>query len=158
MPVVESGKANLLEVSLYLKACLTEDLAWSDNLIHFFFLYHFLWILSFSLQDLCWICGLYLSVYRRTACDLHQNVYLSRFFFHSFMTYFWALRYDWDFFSFCIYNMFISLSSTSSISGNSFSLDATNRADITKHRQRMVTISDKISNIFKIIDHQPNLF
>ncbi len=73
-----------------LKPCLAADLAWADNLIHFFFLYHFLWILSFSLQDHCWICGLYLIVYRRTTCDLHQNVYLDRFFFHSFMTSFWV--------------------------------------------------------------------
>ena len=49
----------------------------------------------------------------------------------------------------------IKLNSTSSISGNSFSRDAANKATIATYRQKIATITVMISNILNMIDHQP---
>jgi hypothetical protein len=47
------------------------------------------------------------------------------------------------------------LTSTSPISGNSFSRDAANKAAIATHKQKIAAIIAMISNILNMIGHQP---
>jgi len=55
--------------------------------------------------------------------------------------------------TFCIFDVNSSTSSTSSISGNPFSLAAANKHPMTTHRQNIATITEMISKIVNIIAH-----
>ena len=61
-------------------------------------------------------------------------------------------------YAFCIFDVNSSTSSTSSISGRVFSLDAANKHAITTHRQNIDTITEMISKILNIIAHHLHVF